>query len=542
MLPGCIMSMRYWLLGLALWGCLVPAWGETVRWDLPTRKDVTLPVSLGPMPDGPVQAILISLEEADAQGKQDAAPDPTPLVRNRERLAGQGVLLLVPGAPSDHPQGIRPGWRRGSAHLKDLQALVAAARTRYPGVPLFVEAYRSDADAALGLAENHTAGVAGYILISSYLAAHRNDPLDHLGVRGLLVQPLGAHCAAIPLPEARAVAEAAQWAFVTVGDAVADVRPDCGPQSHVGLAGHDEALVALLQDWMAGRDVPSAIGNDPAARAYTEQVFMIPGAEHWLTGRTRIELTLLTPPGQGPFPLVLYSHGDIRDSSAYITRHKRYRDMKVADEFLALGYAVAFPARPGVGHSSGSYTHYDGAGGIYLGPATGLLTKGREQMAEALAALEFLHARHEVDASRVIVAGQSAGGFAASCLAAQTPVPQWLRGVVNFSGGRSDGSHGGLNAGMISAFAYLGQTSRVPQMWVFAAGDSHYSIETIQGSHAAFTAAGGVAELHVYPRPGKLDGHFIYHQPVAWRQDLRAFLSTHALLPAGADCVREGCR
>lgn len=536
------MSVRDWLVCLAVCGYLVPAWADTEHWDLPTRKEVTLTVSLGPIPDGPMHAMLISLEEADAQGQEDAAPAPTPLVRNRERLAGQGVLLLVPGAPSDHPQGIRPAWRRGAAHLKDLQALVAAARTRYPGVPLFVEAYRSDAEAALGLAETHTAGVAGYILISGYLAAHRDDPLSNLGVRGLLVQPLGAHCAAMPLPEARAVAQAAQWAIVTVGDAVADVRPDCGPLSHVGLAGHDEALVALLQDWMAGRDVPSALGNDPASLAYTEQVFMIPGAAHWLTGRTRIELTLLTPPGQGPFPLVLYSHGDIRDSSSYITRHKRYRDMKVADEFLALGYAVAFPARPGVGHSAGSYTHYDGAGGIYLGPATGLLNKGREQMAEALAALEFLRVRPEVDASRVIVAGQSAGGFAASCLAAETPPPEWLRGVVNFSGGRSDGSHGGHNAGMISAFAYLGQTGRVPQLWVFAADDSHYPIETIQASHAAFTAAGGVAELHIYPRPGKLDGHFIYHRPATWRQDLRAFLTAHALLPTRSDCVRIGCR
>lgn len=536
------MSVRHWLACLAVCGCLAPAWAETARWDLPARKAVILPVSLGPIPEGPVRAILVSLEEADAQGQADAEPAATPLMRNRERLAAQGVQLLVPGAPSDHPQGIRPAWRRGSAHLMDMQALVAAARIRYPGVPLFVEAYRSDADTLLGLAENHTAGVAGYILISGYLAAHRDDPLAGLGVRGLVVQPLGAYCAAMPLPEARAVAEAAQWAFVSVGDAVADVRPGCGPQSHVGLAGHDEALVALLQDWMAGRDVPSAIGNDPAARAYTEQVFMIPGAMHWLTGRTRIELTLLTPPGQGPFPLVLYSHGDIRDSSAYITRHKRYRDMKVADAFLALGYAVAFPARPGVGHSAGSYTHYDGAGGIYLGPATGLLVKGREQMAEALAALGFLRTRPEVDASRVIVAGQSAGGFAASCLAAQTPVPEWLRGVVNFSGGRGDGSHGGHNAGMISAFAYLGRTSRVPQMWIFAAGDSHYPIETIQDSHAAFTAAGGVAELHIYPRPGKLDGHFIYHQPAAWRQDLQAFLAAHALLPAGSDCVRKGCR
>jgi len=111
------------------------------------------------------------------------------------------------------------------------------------------------------------------------------------------------------------------------------------------------------------------------------------------------------------------------------------------------------------------------------------------------------------------------------------PAAPWLKAVINFSGGRTDGIRNHLNAGMVSAFAYLGRTSRVPSLWIFAEHDSRYSVETIRASYAAFTDAGGVASLHLYP-PIKGDGHFIYHQPRIWREDLRQFLAGLGLTAA----------
>lgn len=85
---------------------------------------------------------------------------------------------------------------------------------------------------------------------------------------------------------------------------------------------------------------------------------MVKGATGGLTGRYKIELSLFTPPGDGPFPLVLYNHGDITADSVHVTEHLRYRDMCIANEFLAMGLAVAMPAHPGVGRSEDTYQRY----------------------------------------------------------------------------------------------------------------------------------------------------------------------------------------
>lgn len=83
---------------------------------------------------------------------------------------------------------------------------------------------------------------------------------------------------------------------------------------------------------------------------------------------------------------------------------------------------------------------------------------------------------------------------------------------MNFSGERIDTADGkvasGLNEGMVSAFGYLGKTSCIPSLWIFAENDSRYSAETIRASRKAFTETGGVAELKLLPAIKGKDGHF----------------------------------
>lgn len=97
--------------------------------------------------------------------------------------------------------------------------------------------------------------------------------------------------------------------------------------------------------------------------------------------------------------------------------------MCIANEFLAMGFAVAMPAHPGVGRSEGTYQRYMSNTGVFVGSATGLLQKGRNQLDESMAALDFLKTLPIVDTSRVVMMGLSAGGFAVSCLGFDIMLP-----------------------------------------------------------------------------------------------------------------------
>lgn len=540
---------------------IMPAGAATELWKLDTHRGgpdgtISLPV-LVESGEGVPHGVLISLDTGNGKAlvKEDNGQptygQPTTLItRNRARFAARGIVVLTPGVPSDRRDGINFSWREGLAHRNDIQTLVDEAHKRFPGVPVVVHGYFAAATSVLNLAEAHASGVDGYVITSGELTWHRDDSLSGIKTRGLVIQPLSHHCDAIPTPEARQVAAGAHWQFVEVGDSKSDAHSTCKPSSRAGLVGQDEAFVEMLLRWISGEPAPATLGTVPAALAYTEQVFMVPSATVGLFGRYNIEVSLYTPPGPGPFPLFVFNHGDVTDGPS-LARHVRYRDMYIVNEFIDEGFAVAIPARPGVGRSDGAYQRFGGASGIYLGPATGLLEKGRDQLAEGLAAVEFLRKQPAIDADRVVMSGQSAGGFAVSCLGLDVQPPAWLKAIVNFSGGRTDTKTGAvassLNEGMVSAFGYLGKTSRVPSLWIFAEHDSRYTAETIRASYAAFTSAGGHAVLKLYP-PIKQDGHFIYHEPDKWRADSRAFLAnlglaraqpSQAAVETGAGAERE---
>jgi pimeloyl-ACP methyl ester carboxylesterase len=188
---------------------------------------------------------------------------------------------------------------------------------------------------------------------------------------------------------------------------------------------------------------------------------------------------------------------------------------------LRLGVAVAFPARRGVGMSEGTYPR-----GFQRndGDAT---YKGRVHAIDIVPAIQALQARPEIDGQRVLVSGQSAGGYSSMHIAS-LGLPGVV-GVINFSGGRTDavraGEPGYKNAMMIDGFAQLGRVTRVPALLVFGENDRVYSDLSVRASHEAFVAAGGKAELVMVRTKGG-DGHFAYHEPELWRPALQTYLTT----------------
>ena len=448
-----------------------------------------------------------------------------PWVRASAALNERGIAVAFADAPSD-AQSLAIGQRPPADVRRDLRAVVAWLRTAYPGIPLHLGLLGSAAPPALDVAAD-VDGITRIAVVSGAFLNARTRDWRGLRTPVLLVHAPGATCPATPFHEAQWVAQKNRFTLVKAGYARPSEKLDCDRGSQHLLSGLEDAFADTVRRWFDGETLPEVIGDPHPPIAWREQIvtYSAPG----VFGVNQLEMTLLLPRGAGPFPVLVFNHGDADMDSAYVRKRQRVRELGVAVEFLREGIAVAFPARRGMGMSEGNYP---GGFARYDGDAT---YKARVHAQDILPALEYLKSRPELDAQRMIVGGHSAGGFSASYLAS-TGTPGVI-GVINFSGGRTDAVPSErateLNRMMVNAFAELGKTTRVPSLWVFAQNDSRYSATTIRASHAAFVAAGGNARL-VLGAPTAGDGHFIYRRPALWRDAVKNFLLDIGVVPQQA--------
>jgi pimeloyl-ACP methyl ester carboxylesterase len=133
---------------------------------------------------------------------------------------------------------------------------------------------------------------------------------------------------------------------------------------------------------------------------------------------------------------------------------------------------------------------------------------------------------------KVIVVGQSAGGWASIALSSLNPAP--VRAIITFAagrGGRVDGKPNNNCAPdkLVEATREFGRTARIPMLWLYAANDTYFGPELSRQMHEAFTAVGGKVEYHLLP-PFKSEGHFLIDSPDAipiWAPLVSDFLDRH---------------
>jgi dienelactone hydrolase len=252
----------------------------------------------------------------------------------------------------------------------------------------------------------------------------------------------------------------------------------------------------------------------------------IPLTVRWLFGTQQLHLegTVYRPDGDGPFPLAVLNHGSPRNAADRRNR-TRERYPQQSAWFLARGFAVVIPMRRGYAASEGEWAE----GG---GPCdrSNWYLAGRESAKDIRAAVEFMQARPFVDRSRVLLVGQSAGGFGVLALAAEGL--EGLKGVINFAGGRGS-PQAGKNCSpenVIYSMGQFGRTTKVPTLWIYTENDSYFSVSMIQEMHAAFRKAGGDAELLLLPPFGK-DGHLLFSRGThIWSPAVEGFLERLGLV------------
>jgi dienelactone hydrolase len=268
------------------------------------------------------------------------------------------------------------------------------------------------------------------------------------------------------------------------------------------------------------RSEPSAGPQGAEQGAFRRQLWLLPSGQPGVLMRA----TVFRPPGRGPFPLVVMSHGTTQNAE-----RRRLLPLPqfetLSDWFVQHGFAVAVPERPGHGATGGVYREDQGGCDDADFARAGL--GAAESIAAALA---YMQSQPFVRRDGAVVAGQSAGGWAALALASRAP--KGVAAVVNFAGGLGGRSYDQPDNNcapgrLIAAAGAFGRTSRVPTLWIYTENDSYFAPHLSGAMAAAFRASGGNVDYQLLPAFGR-DGHYLAETAAsqsAWGPVVERFLA-----------------
>jgi len=189
--------------------------------------------------------------------------------------------------------------------------------------------------------------------------------------------------------------------------------------------------------------------------------------------------TVFSPPGTGPFPLAVVNHG----ASGRPDESARYRQSFSIDYFLSRGFAVVAPMMRGFGGSGGT-PEIDGCD---------LARMAQQNARDILAVVAYMVHEPAVDASRVVVAGQSFGGW--NSLGVGSIATSNILGLISFEGGVTTSACPVADRGMLDGAERLGRTTRIPSLWIYAENDALFPERIWRPNYMRYTAAGARATL-----------------------------------------------
>lgn len=285
-------------------------------------------------------------------------------------------------------------------------------------------------------------------------------------------------------------------------------------------------LGALLCTGLAGQ----VRAQEPELNAaLNESVLMV--SKKALIGSTELETTVYKPDGPGPFPVVVINHGKSLGDPRF---QSRYRPSIAARYFLQRGYMVLVPMRQGFSKSSGGY----------IGGGCNVESNGRVQAEDVKAVLDYALAQPDADKNRILVMGQSHGGW--TTLAFGTLNYPGVKGLVNFAGGLRQESCAGWQANLARAAGSYAAETQLPSLWFYGDNDSYFSPSTWQDMAARYNSGGEKARVVAFGTFGS-DSHSMFGSSKGqgiWQPEVTRFLEKIGLpsqpLPAYARFAPSG--
>ncbi len=233
-------------------------------------------------------------------------------------------------------------------------------------------------------------------------------------------------------------------------------------------------------------------------------------------------VTHFKPDGAGPFPLAVMNHGRGPNRD----KPDRVRYTGIARYWVQRGFAVLVPTRLSYG-ATGLTPDTEDSGRCDTKNYRPMMDAASEQVR---AAISMAAALPWVDVRRVVVMGQSVGGFTSVAVSGKN-YPGVL-GTINFAGG-SGGDPLNRPNNPCQAFkigdtmAHYAKTARVPMLWLYAPNDKYWGEQHPKDWFAQYNAAGGKAQFIALPQVGAAsdDGHGAISRTTAfWEPKVDAFI------------------
>jgi dienelactone hydrolase len=263
-------------------------------------------------------------------------------------------------------------------------------------------------------------------------------------------------------------------------------------------------IFASANGWAQSADVDASLN---------ETVQVIPKKGLFTLG---LETTLYKPDGDGPFPIAVINHGKAPGDPRF---QGRYRPAIAARYFLERGYAVIVPMRQGFSKSEGNY----------IGAGCNIESNGRVQAEDVKAVLDYVVAQSWADKTRMLVLGQSHGGW--TTLAFGALDYPGVKALVNFAGGLRQESCSAWESGLAKAAAEYAKQTRLPSLWFYGDNDSFFNTSTYTAMFEKYTAAGGQAKLIAFGIFGS-DSHSMFGSRAGmpiWQPEVTKLLATAGL-------------
>ncbi|MBL8837309.1 MAG: alpha/beta hydrolase [Alphaproteobacteria bacterium] len=239
--------------------------------DLPTRPGVTVRTLILVPPLQPVAAAILLAGSDGVVGISDRADADwtrggSVLVRSGPLFAARGLYTMIVDPPSDHRRGLSLDFRAGAEHAEDIAAIIADARQRLPGAPVWLIAHSSASASAANVAARlpPPRGPDGVVLAATIWRPIRGGGPDGMSNAGryrdirvpvLLVQNRQDRCTPPALAhDLRALLTGAPRVELTLlGGIATPSMPRCGRFAAHGFAGIEEEFATAIAAWIARR-------------------------------------------------------------------------------------------------------------------------------------------------------------------------------------------------------------------------------------------------------------------------------------------------
>ena len=279
--------------------------------------------------------------------------------------------------------------------------------------------------------------------------------------------------------------------------------------------------LAIAQETQKGTTSSSALATDLHETVAGIDVSVTDLFGRHITGK--VVITQFKPDGDGPFPILILNHGRSGTNRA---QPARFRFTAQSRYFVNRGFAVFVPTRIGYGELG---TDPDPEESGYC-KSKNYAPSAEAASTEIIAALDYAKQQAYVDPKRVVIVGQSVGGYTSVATAAKNP--PGVIAAINFAGGAGGDpeTHPGEPCEgfkLEQMYAKFGSTSKVPMLWVYTENDLFFAPKYSQAWFNAFTKAGGTAEFHLMPAFEK-NGHNLFAKGIKlWTPLVDRFLDEH---------------